>query len=278
MWSWAVIGTCILFILGGGLTFMTSGHPLLADICYVFGGFLFIVKFVTWEENRRQAPKRRRLVSTIGVVMSALVTILAVWGNHKLNPAPANAASHSQITSSPSRNDMRFVGGYTVRQPELTPPSIPESALTLHLLFTEDFPQCWIPRIDTRVTIEGHENAIESGIFVAFPGRSRFVGFFLPKNVDIYRVCKVLPDAVDLLLAHFSSGHTFQANGIFDKSQTPFEDLASTGRVYVYYEGVLNLEQSAELEKLFASKHLGIVLRGDDWFRMSILQRRSPNR
>ena len=183
----------------------------------------------------------------------------------------------TQATGSPSRNDIRFVGGYNVRLPELVAPSIPEAALTLNLLFTEDFPQYWIPRIDTRIVTGGRENKIESGIFLDFSGRSKFVGFFLPKDVDTYQVCKALPDTVDLLIAHFAAGHEMQANGTFDKSQTSFADLASTGRVYVYYEGVLNLAQAGELDTLFANRHLGIVLRGGDWLRVSILQKRSLN-
>jgi Alpha/beta hydrolase family len=184
--------------------------------------------------------------------------------------------SHPAGLGSAIRNredEIRFVGGYNVRPPS-SGPSKPPGVLTLHGLFTEDFPQYWIPRIDTTIVKAGKKNTIESAIFLDFPGRSRFVGFYLPSDVDTYEVCKALPDAVELLIAHFASGHEFRADGIFDKSQTSFADLASTGRVYVYYEGILTLPQSGELDSLFTHRHLGLILRGDDWLRISILSRK----
>jgi hypothetical protein len=65
---------------------MTSGHPILADICYALGSVLFVTKFLTWEENKQQAPTKRRAVSGIGVAVTVLLLVLAVWGTGKLNP------------------------------------------------------------------------------------------------------------------------------------------------------------------------------------------------
>ena len=178
--------------------------------------------------------------------------------------------SKSEPSPTKSPTSVRFVGGYTIRPPDLGPPTIPDK-ITLRWLFTENFPQYWIPIIDTRIVTGGTESKIESALFLDYPGRSRFVGFYLPSNVSAYEICKILPDAVDSVIEHFVSTHSFQANGIIDKSETSVTDLASTGRVYVYYAGALNLQQAAEVDALFSKKHLGLILRGDDWLQNSIL-------
>jgi len=85
MWSWPVIGGIVFLILGGGLTFMTSGHPILADIFYLVGGGLFLSKFLTWEETKNLVQSKKRGISFGGTIVTVLVIVFALWGNHKLN-------------------------------------------------------------------------------------------------------------------------------------------------------------------------------------------------
>lgn len=190
------------------------------------------------------------------------------------NQNPSAGQSRSSSVPPISNENIRFVGGYNVRPPDLAIPTAPDK-LTLYWLFTEDFPQYWIPKIDTRIITDGRENKIESAIFIDFPSRSRFVGFYLPGGVNTFEVCKTLPNAVGLLNAHFDSGHKFKANGIFDKSETSLAELSSTGRVYVYYEDTLSIQEEAQLDALFNKHHLGLILRGDDWLRVNILSKNS---
>jgi hypothetical protein len=84
MWSWPVVGGVVLFIWGGGLTFMTSSHPILADVCFVLGAILFAIKFLTWEGSRGA----RWVKPTIMVVL-VILTCLGIWGNHGLNAQTA---------------------------------------------------------------------------------------------------------------------------------------------------------------------------------------------
>jgi hypothetical protein len=63
---------------------------------------------------------------------------------------PALPISAPKVGASIPQNDIRFFGGYNVRPPSLGSSKLPD-AVTLHWLFTEDFPQYWIPRIDTRI-------------------------------------------------------------------------------------------------------------------------------
>jgi hypothetical protein len=89
--SWPVVGTVLGFMWGGGLTFMTSDHPILADSFYVAGTLLFVVKVVTWEETRQH--RNREIIWVSVVVLTVLLTTGAMYGNHYLNRGAKDVAS-----------------------------------------------------------------------------------------------------------------------------------------------------------------------------------------
>jgi hypothetical protein len=82
-WSWVVVAFFLAIIVGGGLTFMTSGHPYIADSFFLIGAFLFLLKFFTWELPRQYAKKN--LIFTIITSIIILFTVVAICGNHYLN-------------------------------------------------------------------------------------------------------------------------------------------------------------------------------------------------
>jgi len=85
IWSWSVAGTIVLFALAGGITFMTSGHPLAADGFYGGGTALFLIKFWTWEETRQQ-PTARKWLLQVGLTIATLtVVVFAIAWNHAIN-------------------------------------------------------------------------------------------------------------------------------------------------------------------------------------------------
>ena len=93
-WSWVVVGAIIFFLLGGGLTFMTSSHPLIADAFYLASGALFTVKFLTWEDARQQERNRRRLICAFVIIAAIIVVTGAVEMNHWINKGvPTTAAN-----------------------------------------------------------------------------------------------------------------------------------------------------------------------------------------
>jgi hypothetical protein len=87
VWSWPVVGGSLFFILGGGLTFMTSTHAILADISYLVGAALFLGKFLTSEESRQQPHRKRRRIHRIGITVTTMILVIALLGNHKMNPS-----------------------------------------------------------------------------------------------------------------------------------------------------------------------------------------------
>jgi hypothetical protein len=87
MWSWVVVGAIDLFVLGGGIAFMTTGHAWAADAFFGGGTALFLVKFWTWEEAKRQ-PSPRKWVLQATVTLGRVHTKpsfcgkMVIDGNH----------------------------------------------------------------------------------------------------------------------------------------------------------------------------------------------------
>jgi acyl carrier protein len=93
IWSWGAVSVFASLILAGWMTFMTSGHPQAADGFLLAGTALFLVKFWTWEEARRQPPLRKWLLQAGVTLPSLAVAVLAVFWNHAINRA--GTTSHS---------------------------------------------------------------------------------------------------------------------------------------------------------------------------------------
>lgn len=82
VWSWPSVSFALALLLGGGISFMTSSHALIADGLFLVGMMLFLSKFVTWEETRS------RVAVSTGVLASLMLTAGAVTGNHYINRMP----------------------------------------------------------------------------------------------------------------------------------------------------------------------------------------------
>jgi len=89
IWSWAAVSVFVSLILAGWMTFMTSGHPQAADGFLLVGTALFLIKFWTWEEARRQPPLKKWLLQAGVTLLSLAVVVLALLWNHAMNRAAA---------------------------------------------------------------------------------------------------------------------------------------------------------------------------------------------
>jgi hypothetical protein len=87
IWSWAVVGTLVLFILGVGVAFMTSNHPWIADVFFLAGSILFLARFLTWEEAKSHDKVTRAFIVQSTTIVTVLICIGSIAGNHYLNRA-----------------------------------------------------------------------------------------------------------------------------------------------------------------------------------------------
>jgi acyl carrier protein len=122
MWSWVVIGAIDLFVLGGGIAFMTSGHAYAADIFLSAGTTLFVAKFWTWEEARRQPTLNKWLLQAGATLLSFTVCVLALFWNHAINrtvslspPVQTAKAGTEAATNGPGHDN----GGDAPSEPKL---------------------------------------------------------------------------------------------------------------------------------------------------------------
>lgn len=91
LWNWGVVGALLLFLLGCGVSFMTSGHAFVADGFYIASAVLFIFKFLTWEEAK-SAPNK---VIAYGLLITLLVLVVAIGGNHLMNASTDKPAARN---------------------------------------------------------------------------------------------------------------------------------------------------------------------------------------
>jgi len=118
---------CAALALAGGIAFMTSSHAWLADVFYLAGGILFIVKFLTWEDARQLDSLKRRNSYGLAIGLTLIVLCAAIWGDHRLNAPDQDVprvAQSPSIQHSPERkpedtSNTGAIGGQNPQSPEL---------------------------------------------------------------------------------------------------------------------------------------------------------------
>jgi len=157
-----------------------------------------------------------------------------------------------------------------------TPP-IPEKHLTLRDLFLSDLGTLKMHSDLNLDSNDGKRVTIISQAYFDYNGKSSFVGFFIPSDAAeyVYEICVYLA-GVDHASALKHTG-TKTSGGLVGQ-MTSQDDLVFTGRVYIYHEPDLSIEQRAELVRMFRSKNLDVQFRGNDYLMMQDLARSKENK
>lgn len=108
VWSWVVVGAVALFLLGFGGNFMTS-HAVIADIFFVAGILLLLVKFWTWEEAKHDDRRKRAAL----LVVSTLIALTLIVG----------ACALTRYMNKPQVNTLAQAGEPKTAQPSLPTPT-----------------------------------------------------------------------------------------------------------------------------------------------------------
>ncbi len=98
MSAWGVVGTFVGLILAGWMTLMTSKHPRAADGFALVGTAIFLVKFLTWEEAKKQPQKRKWLLQSALTILSFIFAFLAIRWDHTMNSAAATESPGQSIS------------------------------------------------------------------------------------------------------------------------------------------------------------------------------------
>ncbi len=130
IWSWSVVGGIVLFLLGTGVAFMTSSHPYIADLFFLAGAGLFLVKFLSWDLSKQHQQKKS--IQGIAIIITLIITAGVIVGNHYINHISPSSAEVPEF-------DFKFgaiYSGHINRQPLITIGGLainrtgPQSALT----------------------------------------------------------------------------------------------------------------------------------------------------
>jgi hypothetical protein len=157
------------------------------------------------------------------------------------------------------------------------PPNVPLKHLdaqpTLYSLFKHDFDSTvrisgpfTVKEKDTNKTIA----EFDAQIYMDFPARSKFIGVYFPRTTpdETVKQCELFADYLQGILGMQMPEAT---SAFVGEEMMSSKDLIFSGRVFIYHEDSLSLEQRASLEVLYKSKNLSVQFRGPDYLAGRIL-------
>jgi hypothetical protein len=155
----------------------------------------------------------------------------------------------------------------------LAPPApVPDHPPSLADVFEGDFPTLMKARND--LSIEGTIFPMKQQVYLDFPGKAEFVGFYVPASPDpisgtnTSKVCMMLIDQVQVALdgllkkLKIKQGFGFEGNTL--------DELTFTGRVLIYHDELLSITQRAEIINAYKLKHLDVQFRGQEYLMNQI--------
>ena len=102
-------------------------------------------------------------------------------------------------------------------------------------------------------------------MYLDFSSRSKFLGYYIPSSFYAYDLIRIFSDIYTETIKHFDSGAKVKAWYRSDLTQTSQKELVFSGRIYIYHEDMLSLQQLAELERIYKSKNLSVIFRGHSY-------------
>jgi hypothetical protein len=144
--------------------------------------------------------------------------------------------------------------------PVSKPPALEE-------LFKSDFPN--LIKFSGVLTVTNlksdRELQIPFDVYADFAGKSYFVGFLVPHSdsVHTYEYCESL--AWGWKKAFDGIVHDVSFQGGESGQMTSLNDLTFSGRVIIYYDDILTLEQIVALRAVYEKKKLSVLFRGFEY-------------
>ena len=250
-------------------------NPSFLTICAI-GALVGIVCIVaaivggSFKTKYAEFPKLDRVqvwwLGIFGAILTLLFLGLLLWDHFKVT-APQTHTSPQNEKSSPSE------------APVLHPSASPKTAqpkknsvITLHELYEHDFDNTLKASSPFAVTEQatGKEIDFEAQIYQDFPARSKFIGVYLPYTTseDTFRKIQIFSDVYQ----RFLDQPRPEADSAFvGEEMMSSKDLTFSGRIFVYHENALSLEQRASLEALYKSKNLSAQFRGFEYLSGKLL-------
>ncbi len=100
-----------------------------------------------------------------------------------------------------------------------------------------------------------------------YQSKSKFIGYYISASPYAYNICEFLSTFYKITMDDFDSIAEIRFGRSTESTLTSSSELAFTGRVYIYYEGIFTLQELAAIERLYQCKGLSVVLRGSAYLQ-----------
>lgn len=173
------------------------------------------------------------------------------------------------IVGRQARSNPRDAAVPPTRPEDLSPPTVQD-------LFKRDLPAM---KLSGRMQLSESDHTktatIEYCINQDFQARSMFLMFYIPHQPDAYQICGSIPGIYRKLLDDNIKNFAIMVKIPGDTSTTSLSQLSFTGRVYIYYEDELSLQQLAALDELYRTAGLSAQFRGPEYATTAWLAERA---
>jgi hypothetical protein len=152
----------------------------------------------------------------------------------------------------------------------------------LHDLFKNDFDLLSLDRALT-ITIEEGSGAltldVEFRILSNFEANSDFIAVYVPRTTDPIPVCRYFADAYRHIYDDLKASLLASARNPGDLNAVDTKDLVFSGRIYIYHENEINLEQLGVLSAWYRARKLDVQFRGPAYQQARFVQQlATPNK
>ena len=113
-----------------------------------------------------------------------------------------------------------------------------------------------------------------------FESKSKFISVYVPHSsfgYMTYEICKKIPELCEVYLRDAADRVFVGSRDPADSSMEGSDQLIFTGKIFVYHEDELSLEELGSLESLYKSKKLFPQFRGLNYVTTRWLQRKSTS-
>ena len=215
-----------------------------------------------------------------GIIIIAIAAALGWWGtqmatdgwskwqhsqqvSESTSPITPKATSLQSTQLAPPNSNEKQKNATDETKEKTSSPELPN----LEKLFRSDFSNLLRSYTHRSIGIEdknGSKSTVKIGeqMYLDFPGKSKFLGYFIPMSPDSYGVCTFMAGEYMKTIRGFESKASVIGGNVAEFSSTHQEELKFTERIYIYHEDSFTHQQLADLERLYQSKGLSVVFRG----------------
>jgi len=106
-------------------------------------------------------------------------------------------------------------------------------------------------------------------IFLDFPGKNKFLAFYIPSSRYGFETCLALADIARPMASEFPKG--VEVTGGDSGGVTRLQELTFSGRVFIYHERPLSNKQKADVIEAYSAKGLDVQFRGLDYLAVQVI-------